>query len=371
MIAGTIVWKEMKQNVTLFASSLKRKDVVVLTGLSVALVVIFLFSLSIGQMFIPVNEIVVIFLKKFGLFTSVTTDSVHETVLWSIRLPRIVMTTLIGIALGVSGAALQGLFRNPLVEPGLIGVSSGASLAVVSVIVFGTILGLDQHSVSMSAIMPLFAFGGGLLATLFVMQIGKSMGPSGLAMLILAGVAVNALCGAAMGLVIFNANENQLHMFMFWTLGDLGGANWSTLAIASPVLVVGSMYLLKYSQALNAIALGEAEAFHMGVDVNRVKRSIVFLSALTVGTSVSMAGAIGFVGLVVPHLIRVTFHSDNKLVMPASAIGGPLLLLLADMVARTMFAPTELPIGVMTALVGTPFFIFLLIRSRRKNELVG
>lgn len=358
MLAGTMIWKG-------------QKDVVVLISLAVALVVVFLFSLSIGQMFIPVSEIVAIFLKKLGLVTSVTIDSVHETVLWSIRLPRLVMTTLIGVALGISGAALQGLFRNPLVEPGLIGVSSGASLAVVSVIVFGSVLGLDQHSLGMSVIMPLFAFGGGLLATMLVMQIGRSMGPSTIAMLILAGVAVNALCGALMGLVIFNADENQLHMFMYWTLGDLGGANWSNLAFAAPILVVGSFFLLKYGNALNAIALGESEAFHMGVDVNRVKKSLVFLSALTVGTSVSLAGAIGFVGLVVPHLIRVTFHSDNKLVMPGSAIGGPLLLILADMIARTVYAPTELPIGVMTALIGTPFFIFLLIRSKRKNEIAG
>lgn len=357
MVATTMVWKE-------------QKDVVILISFGIALVVVFLLSLSIGQMFIPVREIAVIFLNKLGL-TSATVDPVHETVLWSIRLPRVVMTALIGAALGVSGAALQGLFRNPLVEPGLIGVSSGASLAVVSLIVFGSSLSFDIHSIGMSVIMPAFAFGGGLLATMLVMQIGRSMGPSTIAMLILAGVAVNALCGALMGLVIFNANENQLHMFMFWTLGDLGGASWSSLAIAAPILLAGSFFLLKYSNALNAIALGESEAFHMGVDVNRVKRSIVFLSALTVGTSVSLAGAIGFVGLVVPHLVRVTFHSDNKLVMPASAIGGPLLLILADMVARTMYAPTELPIGVMTALIGTPFFIFLLIRSKRKNELVS
>lgn len=348
-----------------------QKDVVILISLAVALVVVFLFSLSIGQIFIPVREIAAILLKKLGLFTSVPTDSVHETVLWSIRLPRLVMTTLIGVALGVSGAALQGLFRNPLVEPGLIGVSSGASLAVVSVIVFGSLLNLDQHSIGMSVIMPAFAFGGGLLATLLVMQIGRTLGPSTIAMLVLAGVAVNALCGALMGLVIFNANENQLHMFMFWTLGDLGGASWSNLAVAGPILLAGSFFLLRYSNALNAIALGESEAFHMGVDVDRVKKSIVLLSALAVGTSVSLAGAIGFVGLVVPHLIRVTFHSDNKLVLPGSAIGGPLLLILSDVVARTMYAPAELPIGVMTALVGAPFFIFLLIRSKRKNEIAG
>jgi iron complex transport system permease protein len=358
MVATTMVWRE-------------QKDVVILIILAIALVVLFLISLSIGQMFIPVNEIAVIFLKKLGLFTSQPTDAVHETVLMSIRLPRLVMTVMIGAALAVSGAALQGLFRNPLVEPGLIGVSSGAALAVVTVIVFGSFLALDRHSIGMSAVMSAFAFGGGLAATFLVMQIGRQMGPSTIAMLILAGVAVNAMCGAAMGLMIFYADENQLHMFTFWTLGDLSNATWSGLAIAAPLLILGTIFLLRYTNSLNAIAMGESEAFHMGVDVERVKKAIIFLAALAVGTSVSLAGAIGFVGLVVPHLIRITFHSDNRLVMPASAIGGPLLLILSDILARTVVAPAELPIGVVTALVGTPFFIFLLIRSKRKNQMVG
>jgi iron complex transport system permease protein len=358
MIAGTMILKE-------------KRDGVVLAGLGIALLIVFLFSLSIGQMFIPVNEIVVILLKKLGLFSSVETDSVHETVLLSIRLPRLVMTALIGVALGVSGGALQGLFRNPLVEPGLIGVSSGASVAVVTIIVLGGALNIDRHSIGMSAITSICAFGGGLLATMLVMQIGKQMGPSTIAMLILAGVAVNALCGALMGLMIFYADENQLHMFTFWTLGDLTGASWRSLLIASPLLILGSIALLRYTNALNAIALGESEAFHMGVDVNRAKKSIVFFAALAVGTAVSLAGAIGFVGLVVPHLIRVTFNSDNRLVMPGSAIGGPLLLIISDMIARTIVSPAELPIGVVTALIGAPFFIFLLIRSGRRNEIVA
>lgn len=356
MIGAAITWRE-------------QKDVAVLTGLGIALIIVFLFSLSIGQMFIPVQEIPVILLKKLGLFSSSEVNPVHETVLWSIRLPRLVMTTLIGTALGISGAALQGLFRNPLVEPGLIGVSSGSALAVVAVIVFGSYLGLDRHSISMSVVMPVFAFAGGLVATLLVLQIGRQMGPSTIAMLILAGVAINALCGALMGLMIFYADENQLHMFTFWTLGDLSGANWNNLSIATPLLIAGSFFLFRYTNALNAIAIGESEAFHMGIDVDRVKKAIIFFAALAVGTSVSLAGAIGFVGLVVPHLIRVTFHSDNRLVMPGSAIGGPLLLILADLVARTIVSPAELPIGVMTGLVGAPFFIFLLIRSKRKNEI--
>jgi iron complex transport system permease protein len=340
----------------------------IIVGLSVALVVAFLISLSIGQVYIPVSEIVLVFLNKLGLYAGAT-DAVHETVLLGIRLPRLLMTLLIGACLGVSGAALQGLFRNPLVEPGLIGVSSGSALAVVALIVFGASLSLDREGLGMGVLMPAFAFGGGVLATMLVMRIGTYAGKAGAAMLILSGVAVNAFAGALMGLIIFYADENQLRMFTFWTLGDLGGSTWNKLMIAAPLMILAGVGLFMYRGVLNALAIGESEAFHMGVDVNRAKRNIVILSALAVGTSVSLAGAIGFVGLVVPHLIRVAFHVDNQLVMPASALGGSLLLILADLAARTIVAPAELPIGVVTALVGAPFFIYLLLRSQRNSEL--
>ncbi|MBX2965822.1 MAG: iron ABC transporter permease [Cyclobacteriaceae bacterium] len=342
---------------------------IILSTFGVVLFVVFLFSLSIGQVSIPVEEIFFITLKKIGLYRSYQPDAVHEVVLWTIRLPRVLMTILIGAALAISGAALQGMFRNPLVEPGLIGVSSGAALAVVVLIVFGGVLSLTRESMSMSMLMPLFAFAGGFLATLLVMKIGNQVGRTNIAVLILGGVAINALAGALMGLVIFFADENQLRMFTFWTLGDLGGATWSKLLIATPLLILSSVWLLTFQLPLNAIAIGEAEAFHMGVDVERVKKSIVFFSALAVGVSVSLAGTIGFVGLVVPHLIRVMFQADNRLVLPASLLGGPVLLLLADIIARSVVAPSELPIGVVTALVGAPFFILLLNRAKQKNEL--
>jgi iron complex transport system permease protein len=346
------------------------KTSLILSGLGAILIIVFLFALSMGQVIIPVKDIALIFLKKLGLFASVETQAVHETVLWSIRLPRVLMTVLIGAALSVSGAALQGLFRNPLVEPGLIGVSSGAALAVVVLIVFGTSFLFSRESIGMNVLMPAFAFSGGLIATFLVMNISDQIGKTNVAVLILAGVAVNALAGALMGLTIFHADENQLRMFTFWTLGDLSGASWPSLWIAAPLLIFSSIGLLMYQHPLNAIALGESEAFHMGVDVEKVKRSIIFFSALAVGVSVSLAGIIGFVGLVVPHLVRVTFQSDHRLVMPASLITGAVLLLLADLAARTWVAPSELPIGVVTALVGAPFFIFLLIRAKKKNELV-
>jgi iron complex transport system permease protein len=341
----------------------------ILITLAVLLIASFVIALSIGQVTIPVRDILLIFLHKAGFASSYEPDAVFETVLWSIRLPRLLMTVLIGSALAISGACLQGLFRNPLVEPGLIGVSSGAALAVVALIVIGPGIVLANGNSPLYILIPLVAFGGGLAATFLVMRIGAYVGATHVAMLVLSGVAVNALAGALMGLTIFYADENQLRMFTFWTLGDLGGATWSKLMIAAPVLILATSWLLTFQHQLNAIALGESEAFHMGVDVEKVKKSIIFFSALAVGVSVSLAGIIGFIGLVIPHLMRVTFQADNRLVMPASVIGGPILLILADLAARTLVAPAELPIGVVTALVGAPFFIFLLIRAKRKQEL--
>jgi iron complex transport system permease protein len=318
----------------------------VILALTALLLLSLLFSLTVGAVSIPVRDVVVIFLHQVGLLTSVAVDSTHEVVLSTIRFPRIVMTLLVGASLGVSGASLQGLFRNPLVEPSLIGVSGGAASAVVIAIVFGGPLAGTIGWLYQSVI-PLVAFGGGLAATF----------------------AVLALTGAAIGLSIFYANESQLHTFTFWTLGALGGATWTKLMIGAPLLILSCSVLMFYPRALNTLALGEAEAFHMGVDVERVKHQIIFFSALAVGVSVSLAGMIGFVGLVVPHVVRVLFHADHKLVLPASVLGGALLLILSDVIARTIVSPAELPIGVVTALIGAPFFIMLLLNAKRKQEI--
>lgn len=342
----------------------------VLAVFAAVLSIAFFVALGVGQMYISVPDVFSILIKKTGIAPGIETNAVFETVLWNIRLPRLVMTLLIGAALGVSGAALQGLFRNPLVEPGLIGVSSGSALSVVVMIVFGQSL-VATHTLALSVALPVVAFGGGLLATFVVLHISAQLEKTSIAVLVLSGVAINALAGALMGLVIFYADENQLRTFTFWTLGNLSGATWKDLAIATPLLLTAIIGLLKNSAALNAIALGEAEAFHMGIDVERVKKRVIFYCALATGVAVSLAGIIGFVGLVVPHLVRVMFQSDNRLVLPASVLLGPVLLMVADLLARTLAAPAELPIGVVTALLGAPFFIFLLLRAKRKNNLVN
>jgi iron complex transport system permease protein len=342
---------------------------VIIAGLSLCLIIVTLYSLTVGAVTIPVQEVAIILLKKFGLFSSREVDSMHEVVLYSIRLPRIFMTVLIGASLGISGASLQGLFRNPLVEPSLIGVSGGAAAAVVVIIVFGGTLAIPTTGWISDVVLCLAAFGGGLVATLLVLNLSNKNGKTNIAVLILIGVAVNAMAGAFIGLAIFHADENQLRTFTFWTLGDLGGASWDKLAIAAPLLIVSNGLLLLYSRSLNALALGEAEAFHLGVDTERTKKAIIFFSALSVGVSVSMAGIIGFIGLVVPHVVRVSFFPDNRLVLPASILGGATLLIFSDIIARTAVVPAELPIGVVTALLGAPFFVALLMKAHRKNEL--
>jgi len=347
----------------------RSRDAAIIGVLGIVLLVTVLFSLTVGAVSIPIGDVLIILLKRVGLFSSTEVDGMHEVVMNTIRLPRILLTLLIGGALGVSGAALQGLFRNPLVEPSIIGVSGGSASAVVLVIVFGRIIAMPTEGWAFDLLLPVVAFTGGLVATFVVLRLSSQAGRTNIAVLVLVGVAMNALCGAIIGLSIFFADENQLRTFTFWTLGDLGGATWNKLIVAGPILIVASVLLLFHTRALNALALGEAEAYHMGVDVERTKLMIIVLSALGVGVSVSMSGMIGFIGLVIPHLIRILFHPDNRLVLPASIFGGALLLILADIVARTVVMPSELPIGVVTALIGAPFFMGLLLKAKKKNEL--
>jgi iron complex transport system permease protein len=255
------------------------------------------------------------------------------------------------------------LFRNPLVEPGLIGVSSGGALFAVIFIVFGGTLPFLNYFGGIG--LPLFAFLGGLINTLLVYKMGSSAGKTDISLLILAGVALNALSGALIGLVIFYADDAALRNFTFWSLGDVGGANWSKVGISFLLISGPVMLVLSQFKNLNALSIGENEAFHMGVDVQKVKYILLFSSALIVGTAVSFTGTIGFVGLIVPHLIRMMFGADHRLVLPGSFLLGALLLTFADLLARTIVMPSEMPIGIITAIIGAPFFIWLIINVKK------
>lgn len=345
-----------------------RHNAVIIAAFTALLIALILFSLTIGAVQISAGQIVNILLSKIGV-GSVAELQVESLVLLNIRLPRLIFTVLIGAALGVSGASLQGLFRNPLVEPGIIGISSGAALGAITVIMGARMInpilieGLGQW------LLPVFAFVGGILATCLTLKLGSYEGKTQTIILILAGVAITALAGAAIGLAIFYSDEQQLRTYNFWTLGDLSAGTWEKVFMLLPLVAISVFGLNRVSGQLNVLALGEAEAFHSGVNVERLKIIIVFLSALAVSSSVAFAGAIGFIGLVVPHIIRILFSADHELLLPLSAIGGACLLVLSDIFARTIVAPAELPIGIVTAAVGTPFFLYLLISIKKKKML--
>ncbi|WKN43020.1 FecCD family ABC transporter permease [Tunicatimonas pelagia] len=338
-----------------------------LSLLAILLVGVLLSSLVVGAVSITLTDVLRIIGQKLGIVAD--TEDTAQIVLLSIRLPRLLFTVLIGAALGLSGAALQGLFRNPLVEPGIIGISSGAAVGAIFVIMFVSTRFPQLAEWAQTWLLPLFSFLGGLAATFFTLRIGQAANRMHITYLILGGVAISALAAAVIGIATFYADDNQLRAYTFWTLGDLSAATWDKLYVLTPLVGLAIIGLLAVARPLNAIALGEAEAYHSGVAVERVKLIIVLLSALAIGVSVAFSGIIGFVGLVVPHIIRVAFTSDQRLVLPASALGGACLLLLADMLARTVVSPAELPIGAITAAVGAPFFIYLL-RATQKRQLI-
>ncbi|MCY1347124.1 Hemin transport system permease protein HmuU [compost metagenome] len=258
---------------------------------------------------------------------------------------------------------MQGLFRNPLADPGLVGVSSGAALGAAFAIVGAALLGGVPDALS-PYLLSICAFGGGLTVTALVYRLGRRDGQTNVATMLLAGIALTALAGAIIGLFTYLADDATLRTLTFWNLGSLNGASYSRLW---PLLIVTAgvaLWLPRRAKALNALLLGESEARHLGFEVERLKRELVLCTALGVGAAVAAAGLIGFIGLVVPHLVRLLAGPDHRVLLPASALAGASLLLFADLAARLLLAPAELPIGIVTALIGAPFFIYLLVRGR-------
>ncbi|MGY6558596.1 MAG: FecCD family ABC transporter permease [Nitritalea sp.] len=334
--------------------------------LGLALLFMLLFSMARGAYGIDAERMWAVFLQGIGIeHHAFKAQDLH--VLVHLRLPRVLLASLVGGGLGIAGASLQGLFRNPLVEPGLIGVSAGSALFAVILIVFGPLIPLVA-AVPIRFLLPLAAFLGGLLVTFLVYRLGSLGGKTDISLLILAGVALNALAGALIGLVIYYADDAALRNFTFWSLGDVGGANWDKFQLAFLFMVPAMALILSQYKALNALAIGEQEAFHMGIDVQRVKGILLLCSALIVGTAVAFTGTIGFVGLIVPHLIRMWQGADHRLVLGGSFLLGALLLTLSDLLARTLVAPAELPIGIITALLGAPFFIYLIMQVKRTTS---
>ncbi len=331
--------------------------------LAVLTLLVALLSVAIGPVTIPPGEVLRIAAGGLG-FPVGELQPQHVAVIETIRLPRTLLGLMVGAALGVAGAALQGLFRNPLADPGLIGVSAGSALAAVCVIVLGS-HGLTFLTTALGAFtLPLAAFCGGLVTTLVVYRIAGRDGQTSVTTLLLAGIAINALCGAGTGLLTYLADDQQLRTLTFWSMGSLGGATWSQVGSVALLITLPMLALPLLARTLNALLLGEAEAGHLGISVQRMKRLIITLVALAVGAAVAVSGLIGFIGLVVPHLLRLALGPDHRILLPGAALLGGSLLLLADLLARTLVTPAELPIGILTALLGGPFFLALLMRQR-------
>jgi iron complex transport system permease protein len=317
-----------------------------LIALGLVLALVFWLSLALGPVSLPLGDTLLAGLRLLGLPVDGGDNQQAELILGQIRLPRSLLGIAVGSVLALSGVAMQGLFRNPLADPGLVGVSGGAALGAAVAIVGGSLMGgwppaIEPYLLSVSA------FAGGLIVTAVVYRFGRSDGQTNVATLLLAGVAMTAMAGAGVGLFTYLADDATLRTLTFWNLGSLNGASYPRLWPLLIVAVGVASWLPRRAAALNAMLLGESEARHLGFNVERIKLELI-----------------GFIGLVVPHLMRLLVGPDHRALLPASLLAGASLLLLADLVARLLLAPAELPIGIVTALIGAPFFLYLLVRGR-------
>jgi iron complex transport system permease protein len=291
-----------------------------------------------------------------------TASSLQKTVFVEIRSPRVVLAGIVGAAIAMSGGVLQGLLRNPLADPQLIGVSSGAALGAIAMIVLGSKLSLP--SALLPYAMPLAAIAGAMLVISFLYMFAGYFGQFSILTVILVGIAINALAMVGVGIFQYISDDAQLRSLVFWMMGSFGRATWVTVIPASILMLVSMWVLLSQSQNIDRLQLGEAEAMHMGVNVKRTKRILILTTACAVGAGVSLAGIIGFVGLVVPHLARMLMGARHQVLLPASALMGAALMILADLASRVAIVPAELPVSLVTSGLGAPFFLWLIARTR-------
>lgn len=329
-----------------------------LLGGLVLLVAAILLSFGIGPLKLPPGEVLRAIGVPLGWVDAGDVSTRDLSVVWDLRIPRALLGALVGASLAMAGVALQGLFGNPLADPGIVGVTNGAALGAVAAIVVG-VPALGGWAV------PFAAFAGGLVATGTIYALARPGRSQGTATLLLVGIAIGALCSAAIGLFTYIADDAELQSLVFWQMGSLAYAEWAQVWSALPVFAVGTIALLLLATPLDMLALGERQAFHLGLDVRRTRLLLVAFSALLVGSAVAFAGSVAFVGLVVPHLVRILTGPRHRSLLPLSAITGALLVVVADTAARALDPPSEIPLGLFTAAVGAPFFLWLVMRQGR------
>jgi len=339
---------------------MRARRTLLLVGLVAVLVLLCLVAAGTGQVRITPTEVAGSLLHRIGIPALPLPSAPHgDDALWQVRFPRVALAAMVGAALGIAGALMQGVFGNPLAEPGIIGVSSGAAVGAATAVVTGvTVLGGWTLAGA--------AFAGGLVTTFIVYALSRSNGRTEVVTLVLTGVAVNAAAGALVGLLMFFTDDDGVRAIAFWNLGSLAQANWSAAAVVAPCLLAGLVAAVAYARRLDLLALGERSARHLGVDVERMRVRLIVVTALLTAGAVAFTGIISFVGLVVPHLIRMVAGPGHRVLLPCSALGGAIVLVGADLAARTAIDYQELPLGVLTAVVGGPAFFWLLRRTRAR-----
>ena len=316
-----------------------------------------LVSVTMGPVDIPISRVLSIILSPIIALGSEYSD-IEDLIVTQLRLPRILVGGLVGMALGTAGATMQGLFRNPLVDPGIVGISAGGALGAVLCIALG-LTGLFPIA------LPVFAFIGALAAGFLVYGIATIGGRLSMVTFLLAGIAISTFIGAIVSTIIVLLPNNQaLRGILFWLAGGLDSRSWEHVNLAAPMILIGVGFLLVFSRDLNLLMLGDDDAGSLGVRVGILRPLIIVAACLVTGVAVAVSGTIAFVGLVVPHVLRLIFGSDHRILLPLSAIGGALFLVVSDTIARTIVSPAEIRVGIITALVGAPFFVFLLVRNK-------
>ena len=341
--------KPLIKNLLRFTNS---SQIYLLGALLIAFLLAFLASISLGSFNFSV----------FELFNSSKT-SLHTTVLYEIRIPRVILAAFVGASLGLSGASLQGLFRNPLADPGLIGVSAGAALGASIIIVLGS--SLFPGFIFGAFILPMAAICGAALVISLLYVFTRGFGYQGITYMLLVGIAVNAFASVGIGILTYISTDSELRGLTFWTMGSFGGASWYLILPAIVVISLSMFWMIPSSRKLDLLQLGEPEAYRLGVDVKKLKYKVIISSAITVGVSVSLSGMIGFVGLVVPHLVRLLGGVNHSYLLPGSALLGAGLMMSADLLSRILVQPAELPVGLITSAIGAPFFLWLIFRIRK------
>lgn len=331
---------------------LNRAQSFILFFLLILLLLVLLISFSLGSYSFPVLSILI------G-----NTSAIETTIFSEIRVPRVILAAIVGASLSVSGACLQGLFRNPLADPGLIGVSAGAALGASTIIVFGS--SLTSTFIFSTFLLPLSACLGSGLVILMLFLLTRGFGHQGVTYMLLVGIAVNAIASVGIGILTFISSDSELRSLTFWTMGSFGGITWSLLIPALIIIFISFLFLLPILRNLDILQLGESEAKRLGVNVKSLKYRIIFASAASVGASVSLSGMIGFVGLVVPHLLRLLSGVNHTYVVIGSALLGSSLMVFADLLSRLLIQPAELPVGLITSAIGSPFFLWLIFRINK------